>query len=96
MHTKYGAIFGAKIRFVRSVLHVTDRKPFCPQNLEESIDNRALHDTFVAFGKIQSVRVAMDKEGQSRGYGFVQFETEESANLAIEKVNGMEMAGKRV
>eukprot|EP00249_Psilotum_nudum_P024057 c29075_g1_i1 orf=644-1756(+) len=65
------------------------------KNLHESIDSKALHDTFVAFGKILSSKVAM-QDGKSRGYGFVHFESEDSANMAIEKVNGMMIEGKKV
>eukprot|EP00249_Psilotum_nudum_P024059 c29075_g1_i3 orf=339-2252(+) len=65
------------------------------KNLNDSIDNKVLHDTFVAFGKILSSKVAM-QDGKSRGYGFVHFESEDSANMAIEKVNGMMIEGKKV
>lgn len=66
------------------------------QNLDKGIDNKALHDTFAAFGNILSCKIATDSSGQSKGYGFVQFESEESANQAIEKVNGMLMNEKQV
>lgn len=38
----------------------------------------------------------MDTEGKSKGYGFIHFENEESANVAIEKVNGMLLDDKKV
>lgn len=70
------------------------------KNLEESIDNKALHDTFSAFGNILSCKVATDMNGaipgKSKGYGFVHFETEQSAVKAVETVNGMLLNGKKV
>ena len=66
------------------------------KNLDKSIDNKALHDTFSAFGNILSCKVALDAAGQSKGYGFVHYEKDEAAKLAIEKVNGMMVEGKKV
>ena len=66
------------------------------KNLDKSIDHKALHDTFSAFGNIISCKVALDSSGQSKGYGFVQYETEESAQRAMSELNGMLLNDKQV
>ncbi|KAF9105183.1 Protein phosphatase PP2A regulatory subunit B, partial [Mortierella sp. GBA35] len=65
------------------------------KNLDATIDNKALHDTFSAFGNILSCKVATE-EGQSKGYGFVHYETHEAAENAIKHVNGMLLNDKKV
>lgn len=64
--------------------------------MDKAIDNKALHETFSTFGTILSCKVATDASGQSKGHGFVQYETEESAQKAIEKLNGMLLNDKQV
>ena len=66
------------------------------KNLDKGIDNKALYDTFSAFGNILSCKVVLDEHGNSKGYGFVHFETQESADMAIAKVNGMLLNDKKV
>jgi polyadenylate-binding protein len=48
---------------------------------------------FYLFNPIQ---VVYDGNGMSKGYGFVHFETQESADMAIKKVNGMLLNDKKV
>ncbi|CAA7271654.1 unnamed protein product [Cyclocybe aegerita] len=66
------------------------------KNLDELIDNKALHDTFAAFGNVLSCKVATDEHGRSKGYGFVHYETAEAAENAIKAVNGMLLNDKKV
>jgi polyadenylate-binding protein len=65
------------------------------KNLDPQIDNKALHDTFSNFGNILSCKVAADGE-QSKGYGFVHYETMEMAQNAISALNGMLLNDRKV
>lgn len=88
------------------------------KNLDKSIDNKALYDTFSAFGNILSckvraptavcsrvhgthgarvppLQVVCDENG-SKGYAFVHFETQDAADRAIEKMNGMLLNDRKV
>ena len=49
----------------------------------------------VVFTTVLYVQIATDGNG-SKGYGFVHFENEETAKMAIEKVNGMLLNSKKV
>lgn len=66
------------------------------KNLDKSIDNKSLYDTFSAFGNILSCKIAVDDLGNAKGYGFVHFENGEDACKAIEKVDGMLLNDKKV
>jgi len=65
------------------------------KNLDKSIDNKQLFDTFSSFGKILSCKVMTDG-GVSRGFGFIHYEKQEEADLAISKVNDMILGTKQV
>jgi len=57
------------------------------KNLARTIDHKSLFDIFSRFGSILSCKVANDHEMKSRGFGFVHFATEASAEEAIAKIN---------
>jgi polyadenylate-binding protein len=55
------------------------------KNLDKAVDAKVLYQTFCVFGTILSCKIATDDaSGQSKGYGYVQFEEDEG-----EQVNGM-------
>jgi polyadenylate-binding protein len=66
------------------------------KNLDSSIGHKELYDHFSEFGSILSCKVALNETGQSKGYGFVHFENEKAAQLAIEKVNNTKIGNKEV
>jgi len=66
------------------------------KNLDKAIDNKSLYDTFAVFGNILSCKVSFDEIGNSKGFGFVHYETGEAAEEAIKKTNGKLINGKKV
>ncbi|GMH31398.1 hypothetical protein Nepgr_033241 [Nepenthes gracilis] len=92
--------YGKTIRIMYSRRDPTIRKSetgiIFVKNLDKANDNKALHDAFSAFGNILSCKIATDGNGDSKGYGFVQFENEASAENAIDKLNGMLSNDKQV
>mmetsp|Transcript_5289 Transcript_5289/g.12738 ORF Transcript_5289/g.12738 Transcript_5289/m.12738 type:complete len:612 (-) Transcript_5289:144-1979(-) len=65
-------------------------------NLDLELDSRALYETFGIFGHIISCKVASSPDGTSKGYGFVQYESEDAAKQAIERLNGVVLGGKAI
>eukprot|EP00929_Paragymnodinium_shiwhaense_P100523 TRINITY_DN62904_c1_g2_i2.p1 TRINITY_DN62904_c1_g2~~TRINITY_DN62904_c1_g2_i2.p1 ORF type:complete len:651 (+),score=199.37 TRINITY_DN62904_c1_g2_i2:85-2037(+) len=96
----YKSIKGRSCRIMWSQRDPTIRKTgagnIFVNNLDSNIDNKSLYDTFSLFGNILSCKVATDPHGKSYGYGFVHYETEESAQEAIQRVNGMQIGDKTV
>ena len=56
-----------------------------------------LREYFSPAGKVLSAVIIMDKmSGRSKGFGFVEMETEEEANKAIEMFNDKEFEGRNL
>ncbi|KAF7729888.1 Protein phosphatase PP2A regulatory subunit B [Apophysomyces ossiformis] len=66
------------------------------KNLDVSVSHKALYDTFAQYGSILSSKIALDEQGNSKGFGFVHFETEEAAENAIQNLNGTLLYGKEL
>lgn len=66
------------------------------KNLAPTTDNKTLFDTFSLFGNILSCKVAQNSKRESLGYGFVHFESGESAQEAIAKRNGTVVDGQEL
>ena len=66
------------------------------KNVDKDVTQQQLFDLFTQFGGVQSCKLEGYPDGTSRGFAYVQFETEEQADQAIEKVQGHEMNGKKL
>jgi len=57
----------------------------------------SLREAFAQFGEITDAVVISDRDtGRSRGFGFVTFSEDDSANKAIEQMNGTELDGRTI
>jgi cold-inducible RNA-binding protein len=66
-------------------------------NLSFRTEESTLQTMFAEVGPVDSVRLMRDKAtGQSRGFGFVEMQTEEGAQAAINRFNEQELEGRRL
>ena len=66
-------------------------------NLAFSTEEATLQTLFSDAGPVQSVRLMRDKAtGQSRGFAFVEMETDDAARAAIERYNEKDLEGRRL
>lgn len=64
-------------------------------SLPYSVNETQLRELFEPFGGLESVRLILDKfTGKSKGFGFVEFESDESADKAIQEMHGKEIDGR--
>nr|GMD20124.1 polyadenylate-binding protein 6-like [Ipomoea batatas] len=66
------------------------------KNLAPSITSAQLESIFSKYGLIVSCKIAEEENGKSKCYGFVQFETQNSAISAISALNGAVFEGKEL
>lgn len=66
-------------------------------SLPFSTTSDQLREVFAKAGKVVEANVVMDKmTGRSRGFGFVEMETEEEAKKAVDTLNGTEVDGRKI
>lgn len=57
------------------------------KNIPKDTTPKEIYDLFVNYGTIDSIKLKTNKKGECIGYGYINFSTEESAKMAIEKLN---------
>ncbi|KMT01746.1 hypothetical protein BVRB_9g211960 isoform B [Beta vulgaris subsp. vulgaris] len=66
------------------------------KNLDSSVDSARLDSIFSKFGTVVSCKVEVDEKGNNKGYGYVQFEQEESAVEALNSLHDTLLEGKKL
>jgi RNA recognition motif-containing protein len=64
-------------------------------NLSFSMSESELRDLFSQHGEVTSATLVMDREtGRPRGFGFVEFASDDEGRAAIEALNGQNIGGR--
>lgn len=66
-------------------------------NLSYKTTEEELKSLFEAHGPVSSVKIITDREsGRSKGFGFVEMETEQDGRSAIAALNSAEVGGRQI
>jgi RNA recognition motif-containing protein len=66
-------------------------------SLSFEVTDLDLEDLFKQYGEVLSAKVIVDRDsGRSRGFGFVEMNSDGSAQSAIDALNGTEVKGRTV
>jgi RNA recognition motif-containing protein len=66
-------------------------------SLSWDTNDQGLREAFSAHGEISEAVVVSDRDtGRSRGFGFVTFENDESADKAVAALNGTQLDGRSI
>ncbi|MEO0091215.1 MAG: RNA-binding protein [candidate division WOR-3 bacterium] len=66
-------------------------------NLPFSVTDTDLNTMFAKYGTVNSVNIITDKyTNRSRGFAFVEMETDEAAQKAIAELNDTEIDGRKI
>ncbi|HLX55045.1 MAG TPA: RNA-binding protein [Aquella sp.] len=65
-------------------------------SLSFKIRDAELTEIFSSVGSVVSAKVILDRDGRSKGFGFVEMATPEEAEAAITKLNGSNHFGRDI
>src|SRR5204862_528159 len=60
------------------------------------VSEQIIRDLGIKYGEVASVRLPLDFEGRTRGFGFIEYNDEECAQKAIDGINGYELDGRQL
>jgi len=64
--------------------------------IDLAVTQQQFFDAFNAIGPVRSCKLELYPDGKARGFGYIQFESEESAIAAIEQSGVLDFNGKKV
>lgn len=65
--------------------------------LSYNLTNDQLRELFEPFGKVESAQIIVDRmSNRSKGFGFVEMDSDGEAQSAIKELNGKEIEGRSI
>ena len=66
-------------------------------NLSYDMSEENLRTEFAEYGEVQSAKIITDKfTGRSRGFGFVEMNSDDEGKKAMEELNGKDVEGRQL
>ena len=66
-------------------------------NLSYDMSEENLRTEFAEYGEVQSAKIITDKfTGRSRGFGFVEMNSDDEGKKAMEELNGKDFDGRQL
>ena len=66
-------------------------------NLSYDMSEENLRSEFSEYGEVQSAKIITDKfTGRSRGFGFVEMNSDDEGKKAMEELNGKDIEGREL
>jgi len=66
-------------------------------NLPFNLGEEDLKEIFEEYGEVTSAKIIADKfSGRSKGFGFVEMESDDEANNSIKELNNAEVGGRNI
>ena len=85
----------SKIEYNR-VNNVSLKKDLFIKNISLDLNQKEFYDIFLKYGDIFSGKIEYDDNGKSKGYGYIYYYNELSAENAKNDLNGKEFYGKKI
>ena len=66
-------------------------------NLSYDMSEENLRSEFAEYGEVQSAKIITDRDtGRSRGFGFVEMNSDDEGKKAMEELNGKDFEGRQL
>lgn len=65
-------------------------------NLGEEVDEKTLYDTFASFGVLLFAKIMRDENNESKGFGFISYDTFEAGDNALTSMNGQFLCNRPI